>query len=374
MVGMGRLKAIMLLVRKKGELAWRSPKQTAYPEEAALQSLIEQSPELLPGSSGVPMAVVNEIAIPQIGNVDLVGVDAVGNITLVECKLRANPEIRRRVVGQIFAYAAGLWGLTYEEFDAAFAARAGAPMAQRVAAAGVEEWDEEAFRANVAANLAGGRFRLVIAVDEITDELKGIVRYINQHTNSDIQFLAIELRYSADDGFEILVPAVYGEESIQSKGAATTAKQKWDEQSVFAALEKICSPAGFAAAKRLYDFSKEHARGFTWSVGPYASVTIRFPVGGKLSSALSLYEWPQGRGAFAINFEYIAGYATPEALTRLADQVRAIPGVGEYLVGLEQAGFRKRPSLPIDPLLAQPGAVERIMAALNELMASETGG
>lgn len=363
----------MLLVRTSGETSWRSPKVAAYSDEQSLQSLIEQSPDLLPGSAGAPMAVANEVAIPQIGSVDLVGVDAAGTITLVECKLKANPEIRRGVVGQIFAYASGFWGLSYEEFDAAFTARAGAPLVQRVAEVGLEEWDEEAFRANVAANLASGRFRLVIAVDEITDELKGIVRYINQHTNSDLQFLAVELRYIADDGFEILVPTVFGEESIQNKGASATAKRKWEEQSVLAALEKLCSPSGFVAARRLYDYAKEHAVGFNWNTGPYPAVTVHLLVGGKARGVLSFYEWPLGKGVFAINFEYLTGYATPDALARLADRLRKVPGIGEYLVGLEQADFRKRPSLPIDPLLARPGAVETITAALDELLDSSTG-
>ena len=325
----------MLLVRKRGEANWRRPKQTAYAEEAALQALIEQSPELLPGSNGVPVVVVNEVAISSIEYVDLLGVDAVGNITLVECKLKANPEIRRLVVGQIFAYASGFWKLTYEEFDAIFTVRTGTPLAQWMADVGSEEWDEEAFRANVAANLANGRFRLVIAVDEITDELKGIVCYINQHTTSGLPFLAVALRYIADGVFEILVPAVYVEESIQSKGTTTTAKRQWDEQDVLAALAKVCSPEGFAAARQLYDYAKVRVVGSTWSVGPYPSVTFRLPIGGRATSALSLYEWPQDKGAFALNFEYMAGYATDAALGRLAGRLREISGFGEYLVGLK---------------------------------------
>ncbi len=363
----------MLLVRKRGEPGWRAPKQTAYSEEAALQALIEQSPELLPGSNGMPKVVVNEVSISSIGYVDLVGVDVAGYITLVECKLKANPEIRRQVVGQIFAYASGFWKLTYEEFDAAFTARAGAPLAQRMADVGSEDWDEEAFRANVAANLADGRFRLVIAVDEITDELKGIVRYFNQHTTSDLQFLAVELRYIADDGFEILVPAVYGEESIQSKGTTTTAKRQWDEPSILAELETDCSTEGFAAAKQLYDYAKMHAIRFNWNTGPYPAVTIHLPVRGTPRGVLSFYPDPRN-SVFAVNFDFLRGYATNEAMMRLANRLREIPGFGEHLVGLEQAEFRKRPSLPIDRLLVQPGAVEQVMAALDEFMADDARG
>ena len=54
------------------------------------------------------LIVVDQIAISVTGYVDLVAVDSDGNITLVECKLASNQEIRRSVIGQIFAYAAGL--------------------------------------------------------------------------------------------------------------------------------------------------------------------------------------------------------------------------------------------------------------------------
>ena len=43
------------------------------------------------------------------GKADVVIVDASGDITVVECKLAANPEIRRRVVGQLLAYSSAIW-------------------------------------------------------------------------------------------------------------------------------------------------------------------------------------------------------------------------------------------------------------------------
>ena len=119
----------MLLVRKQGESGWHSPKVTAYSDEQSLQTLIQHSPDLLNGADGTPMAMASEVSVSGIGSADLVGVDSTGGITIVECKLKANPEIRRQVVGQIFAYASGLSGLTYEQFDALFAAK-GAPLVQ----------------------------------------------------------------------------------------------------------------------------------------------------------------------------------------------------------------------------------------------------
>lgn len=357
-----------MLIRKAGESSWHSPTILAYPDERALQSVIEQSPDLLPGSTGTSMAVVNELAVPLVGYVDLIAVDAAGAITLVECKLKANPEIRRQVIGQVFAYAAGLWELSYEGFDQAFTARAGVPLAHRMAALNPDGWDEEEFRSSVASNLASGRFRLVIAVDQLTEELKRTVLYLNEHTVPEVQVLALELGYVADEGVEILVPAIYGQESVQRKAAP--AQRRWDEATVFAALADCCSTDGVMAARRLYDFVRSRGATFNWGVGPLAAVTARLPVnGGKPASILSLYEWPKGKGGVAINFEYMQEVPT-ELKSRLAERLRTIPGVVERFVGLEQASFRKRPTLSIDQVLTQMGAVETIEAALDEVIAS----
>lgn len=360
-----------MLIRNRGEAAWRSPAPTGFEDERAIQTIIEQSPDLLPGATGGLMAVVSEMSVPETGYIDVVGVDADGAITLVECKLRANPEMRRHVVGQVFAYAAGLWGLSYEAFDHAFAARSGAPLARRVADVAPAEWDEETFRGTVGANLGDGRFRLVIAVDQITDELARIVRYLNEHTNPELQILALELGYVADAGVEILLPTWYGREGAAAKAPAG---RGWDEARVFAALAVCCSPAGVAAARHLYDFARDRGARFNWGVATYATVTARLVVGGKPVNVFSLYEWPAGTGALAVNFEFLVGKVSPTTLAQFADRLRAIPGVAERLQGLEQAEFKKRPSFPLDSVLAQPRVVEQVEAALDALLVGEPSG
>src|SRR4051812_39095814 len=106
----GDRKGRTMLIRKAGTPAWRSPDVTAYADEASIQALLAQAPDLVPGVGKAGMAVAREVALAA-GYVDLLGVAPDGTITLVECKLKANPEIRRHVVGQILAYAATLWEL-----------------------------------------------------------------------------------------------------------------------------------------------------------------------------------------------------------------------------------------------------------------------
>jgi hypothetical protein len=145
-----------------------------------------------------------------------VTVDASGDITVVECKLAANPEIRRRVVGQLLAYSSAIWRMSFEEFDDAFGRSEAKRSLFDVLVRG-NDLDEEEFRAAVDDNLQSGSMRLIIATDEITDELKRIVSYLNSHTTTNVEFLALEMRRAVDEGVEVLLPAIYGEESAREK-------------------------------------------------------------------------------------------------------------------------------------------------------------
>jgi hypothetical protein len=207
--------------RPSGDRHVREPEQRLQ----AVELLLEQTPDLLPGQDTGLVTVVRQLYVPLTGPVDLFAVSIDGDLTVVECKLKANSEIRRWVVGQVLAYAAGLWRLPFEELDAAFIARAGEPVSAKIGALAREaggDFDEEPFRRTVSATLAAGRFRLVIAVDAITDELKRIVEYLDDHTVADVEVLALELGYAADGDVELLIPAVYGADRLRPlPGVAT---------------------------------------------------------------------------------------------------------------------------------------------------------
>ena len=211
----------------------------------------------------------------------------------------------------------------------------------------------------------------MIAVDEITDELKGIVRYINQHTTAELQFIALELTYIADDGLEILVPETYGEETIQSK-RSTSIKTSWDEASVFEALERCCTQAGVQAVRRLYDFVLERGGRFHPGVGGYPSTTAHIPIGGRDASVFTIYVFPSQQASVYINFRYILSRVSDDIIARFANRLRTDPAMKERLLGLKEEGYRKHPSMQVDSVLAQPGAMDTFLDALGELLASAT--
>jgi hypothetical protein len=360
------------LIRHSGG-GWRAPSVTSYSDEQALELLLEQTPDLLPGQDTGLVTVVRQLYVPLTGPVDLFAVSIDGDLTVVECKLKANSEIRRWVVGQVLAYAAGLWRLPFEELDAAFIARAGEPVSAKIGALAREaggDFDEEQFRRTVSANLAAGRFRLVIAVDAITDELKRIVEYLNDHTVADVEVLALELGYAADGDVELLIPAVYGQEAVHRK-AAKASGRRWDEQAFRQALTDWCTPNAADGLLAVYEHAQGHpaATPLYWGEGRYPSVTAWFDVSGVNVAVWSIYTDP-AKTVFAINFEWMhrRGKGVPASmLERLADRLRPLPGVATLYEDLVQRGYNKRPSIPVNKLFSATDAVERITAAVDEL-------
>lgn len=350
-----------MLIRQHGTGDWHEPSTTTYGNEEELQRLIASAPGLLPGVQDGPAAVATEVGVPGVGSADVIVVEADGEITIVECKLAANAEIRRKVVGRIFAYAGGLWGISFEDMVRAFQAR-GVSLVEEFQES--DEWDEESFRDAVSSNLAEGAFRLVIAVDAITDEPKATVLYINRHTTATVHLLALELRRAADHGVEVLIPATYGEESAEEKSPG--AGRKWDEPSL---IEQIRAHHPGAVGERmlaLYAFMRDHDARLSWGRGQtYPSVTARLGIASGRPVSIGFYP---GFGV-SVNFDFVREPRSGEDLTELLELVRAVPGAVQHLTEVEASGFRVRPTLPVEDVLATDDALDEFKRAI--LVASE---
>jgi hypothetical protein len=102
-----------IVVRPTGQ-KWQLVESALYQLEKELQELLEQSPEPIPMADLRPTAgdvqlVVSEVPVLGSRYLDLLGFTSSGDIVLLECKLRSNPEVKRTVVGQLFEYAGFLW-------------------------------------------------------------------------------------------------------------------------------------------------------------------------------------------------------------------------------------------------------------------------
>ena len=359
-----------LLIRH-GAAHWHAPQLYAYADEDDLKHMLREAPQLLTVCTDQAV-FVDELTVPGIGSADLAGVGPDGDITLVECKLKANPEIRREIVGQIFAYAAGLWRMRYDEFERYFndrlkngatsladAVRLRLPESERA------NWDEQGFRANVADNLTAGRFTLVIAVDCITDELKRVVPYVNEHTLSEVRFLALEMRCAKDErtGVEIALPAIYGEESANEK--QITHRRSW---SADAYRQKVTEYGGAvrSAIDRLISFSESNGARLAGGTGEQPSLNVRFPVGGRLRTVWSSYLQSAGP-TFDLNLEYLRDTVAHERLRHAAEIMASIDGAAARYTQIDPE-FRARPSLPIAPALTYPVALEKVERVLTLLV------
>lgn len=306
----------------------------------------------------------------------MVLVEPSGAITLVECKLRANPEIRRAVIGQIMAYAANLWKLSYESLDQRFHHRLGSSLAEAVAASMGDSdlsWDEEAFRAAVAENLHAGRFRLVIAVDEITDELKRSVEFINTHTTGELQLLALELGYVADEGVEILLPKVHGEESARLK-ATQSQGIAWTVEDVVAAVEQTALGPAVEVARRLIAEMTERGCRLRTGRGQYPTVSGDYPFAAGGRSVWAVYGDSSGPSAprVAINFGSLRTIFEHEQLESLLQELETIEELQHPLRGVRDAQYNLYPSIPL-ATLAAPGILERFLGIWDSWIPKQSG-
>jgi hypothetical protein len=202
-------------------------------------------------------------------------------------------------------------------------------------------------------------------VDSITDELKRVVRYLNEHTVSEIRVLALELGFVADGDFEVLVPTLYGEESATRK-SQPSARHVWDEESLFSALDELC-PEGVPVIRRLCDQVVELGGEFSWGGGASPSLTAFLTVGTTRAAVWRCITSPPARWVLMFDWMQARG-VEPERLQPFLNRLREIPGVAEHLEGVEEADWRKRPRMPISPLLTAPGAADKVVLAIEELL------
>jgi len=216
-------------------------------DERALQTLLVQSPSLLPSPGPGELAVAANFRIGSTASVDLLGVGVDGRVVLVECGRQEGPG-RRPMGGAALAVGAGLWRAPYDEFDRAFAMRAGVPLLDKVEAIARAQglgWDENAFRTGVTENLASGRFQLILAVDVVSDEVRQVVAYLNAGARPGLAAVALGLRYHAEEGVEILIPTVFRGEG-GAEGSADTGRGPTEVS--LPAMSGAPEPAGVQAA------------------------------------------------------------------------------------------------------------------------------
>lgn len=337
-----------ILIRNRTNKDWHLVESATYGQETELQQLLAESPEIISigevrPESGPLVAAVREISLP-IGSIDLLAFSAEGDIALIECKLASNPEVKRKVIGQIMEYSAHLWEMRYEELDEIVRLRSGVNLAELVEQAiQSADWDEENFRNNVAASLESGNFILMIIVDEISEDLARIVRYINVCGSPNFDFAALEMRRFYAEGTEMLVPRVLG--PVATKKSGTTAPRKqWDEPSFFKELDRKHGEDAVQVARRILEWAQQKMQVW-WGKGKqFGSFVPLFDHNGRQHQLFAIYT-----SGVVETYFYWHAFKPPfddEAKRiELMDRLNQIEGVA-----ISKDNINKRPSIRLTTL------------------------
>lgn len=208
----------------------RVPSQE-YEDEALLQRLLDEHPEVLAGEQIEPeepvrwFLVTREAGIPDAENggnrwaVDHLLLDQHGRPTLVEDKRSSDGRLRREVVGQMLDYAANAqlyWPV--ERIRSLAAERYGGTDALdeslaeflslvpgEDAASAIEDYWQQ-----VDDKLRTGNVRLLFVADDLPRELRRVIEFLNAQM-PDVEVLGIELRQYVTKDLRVLVPRLVGQ-------------------------------------------------------------------------------------------------------------------------------------------------------------------
>jgi hypothetical protein len=360
-----------VLVRRGGG-PWTSPARHGFGLEQELEALIHAFPEVLPGVSPAALAVA-QFGVPSGGSVDLVVLEADASITVVECKLAKNAEVRRAVVGQILSYAASMAKLDADDFLDRFDSRLGRSSVEALApeagAGETEDWDEQRFRIDLARALADGAFRLVIAVDRITEELRSIVEYLNTRTDDSVEVLALEVDLVAQDGVEVLIPRVHGLESARLKANRLPgdARSSRDVGPVLTAFDGAFSED---VRERMESFLADHQ-----SVGghlqggsgahPSLIGVLRTPAGVRSLWSLTLDPGPLGGPQLFLNVNTWVKSFGQDAVDAALETLTKVPELAPIAMSVRERGVEKLHRVRITDVFGNDASTEHLRTAMR---------
>jgi hypothetical protein len=278
------------LIQDSGELVEMT--EQPYGSEALLQALLAQHPAILAGDqmdSSSPrkwLLIAREVPIPgeQAGGarwaLDHLFLDQDAIPTLVEVKRSSDTRIRREVVGQMLDYAAN--GVVYwplEMIRGRFQARCETEgrspdeVLRMVFGADVEA---EEFWQKAKTNLQAGRVRLVFVADEIPDELKRIVEFLNEQMDP-AEVLAVEIRQYVGDRVKTLVPRVMGQTAAaQTRKGAGAGGRLWDRATFLNELRNSLSHEQVVAVERVMQTAEKNTQDLGFGRGKTGSISPKF--------------------------------------------------------------------------------------------------
>lgn len=344
--------------------------QEAYESEDLLQYLLAEYPEVLaPDQIGnVPrkwLLVSREAPVPG-SESDVTGrwsldhlfLDQDGIPTLVEVKRSTDTRIRREVVGQMLDYGANAvayWNV--DQIRTRFESQLGEVDAAQVLEDRLGITSVDVFWQMVTTNLQAGKIRMIFVADEIPDELRRIVEFLNEQM-SPAEVLAIAIRQYVGENLKTLVPTLYGHTAKAEGIKSQQPKRKWSEDTFFPELAQQRTQQEAHIAYKLLEWVYSRNLRVWWGEGKqYGSFLPLLDVGEQSHFIVSVWTY----GTIEVQFQHMIS-RPPFDDERLRDEFRVrlnqIPGVA-----LPEDSISRRPGIPLNALATD----EHLQAFLREL-------
>jgi hypothetical protein len=355
-----------ILIRNMNTDKWEVVESAEYKAETELQRLLAESPALISltdilGDAAPLVAAVREVGLPGSGSTDILAFNPQGHIVIVECKLAANTEIKRKVIAQVLEYGAFLWEMSYEALNQLIYNRVNMNLADLVGEAfGDPDWDEEEFRKAVEENLARGAFILVIAVDEMNDELSRTIRFLNNCGSPGFVFTALEMRRFQNESADILVPHLFSGVQPGGKQQVGDKTKQWTMERFFETVESTLDQNIVNITRDIYHWSKNAADKVFWGMGKSTgSFTFHYHLNGKTVSVFTI----NTNGQLVVNFGYLSTILEQADIIPFHAALIEIPTFKPL-----PADFKKFPMLRIEDIfVSQPEYVRQFKNAIEDL-------
>ena len=183
-----------IIITQPGKKTVRLEK-TRFPQESDLQLYIYENPDAIPLQEikeGTHLVVLERESPTRVGPIDILAVDAEGDLYLIETKLYRNPD-KRQVLAQVLDYGAALWKYVdnpdewLQEIDRRRVVKSKPSLVQLLE----EEFgDSQIVLDGIRSSLSGGSYHFLILMDEVHTQLKNLIQFINQ--NSQFSIYTIE--------------------------------------------------------------------------------------------------------------------------------------------------------------------------------------
>ncbi len=298
--------------------------ESGFEKEEELQKYILNNPEVIPvdkiDESKTLLILAREFQTSS-GPIDAIGIDNDGDIYLIETKLYKNSD-KRKVLAQILDYGSALWTdedvdnflneinrVTYEQHNTTFDKKV----------TDFFKFNKDNFNEllnNIKSNFKLGKFKFVILMDTLTDSLKRLILYINQHSNFDVY--AVEIKYYKSNNINIAVPDIFGAEISSSKNKSNKVKWNFDlfvkERLIHCGGKEIVD-----IVRKIIEFAKNNSIAISWTNSKRGSFVLKFKSDSKYVYLLSIH----GNCAIEWNLPHQGTYA-PEPFNDRDTQVKVL--------------------------------------------------